>query len=375
VEQAILAAHVPGRLGVVGGHGAGDLRHPQRQPGPNHHPAGQLLIPVAFVTYAFGHADQVVTAQRIFTAFVYGGVLGVLGASVLEAAFLRQPSVPTYLGVGLIEEAVKLAVLWLLALRLPRYTMRGGIVLGAAVGFGFAAFESAGYAFNALFTASGPSLMTWWRPRCCVASWPRSATGCRRRSSGGRCSASPPTAAGYGSAAPSWVVCAGGAAAWAVERLPRDRGVADVAALRHPRAVAADPARPRARGDLGPGAPVHGPQLGAAGSGRIPGCTGPGWPLAPGDHPGPAAHADRRGRRRRRPRRRRPRAEGGRSEQRQAQQRLGQPSLPAHEQPRRPAQPGSPRPGHSGIITRAGEGSDPRNNALALSGNGAANSE
>jgi RsiW-degrading membrane proteinase PrsW (M82 family) len=100
-----------------------------------------------------------VTAQRIFTAFVYGGVLGVLGASVLEDAFLRQPSGPAYVWVGLIEEAVKLAALWLLARRLPRYTMRDGIVLGAAVGFGFAAFESAGYAFNALFTAGGPSLL------------------------------------------------------------------------------------------------------------------------------------------------------------------------------------------------------------------------
>jgi hypothetical protein len=69
---------------------------------------GSFLVPVAFVTYAFGHADEVVTAQRIFTAFVYGGVLGVLGASVLETAFLKQPSVATYLGVGLIEEAVKL---------------------------------------------------------------------------------------------------------------------------------------------------------------------------------------------------------------------------------------------------------------------------
>ena len=37
--------------------------------------------------------------------------------------------------------------------------MRDGIVLGAAVGFGFAAFESAGYAFNALFTAGSPSLL------------------------------------------------------------------------------------------------------------------------------------------------------------------------------------------------------------------------
>jgi RsiW-degrading membrane proteinase PrsW (M82 family) len=120
---------------------------------------GSFLVPVAFVTYAFGHADQVVTAQRIFTAFVYGGVLGVLGASVLEAAFLRQPSGPAYVGVGLIEEAVKLAALWLVARRLPRYTMRDGIVLGAAVGLGFAAFESAGYAFNALFAAGGPSLL------------------------------------------------------------------------------------------------------------------------------------------------------------------------------------------------------------------------
>jgi protease PrsW len=143
----------------VGGHGGGDLRHQQRQLVPTIILLGSFLVPVAFVTYAFGHADEVVTAQRIFTAFVYGGVLGVLGASVLEAALLRQPSGPAFVGVGLIEEAVKLAALWLLARRLGRYTMRDGIVLGAAVGFGFAAFESAGYAFNALFTAGGPSLL------------------------------------------------------------------------------------------------------------------------------------------------------------------------------------------------------------------------
>jgi RsiW-degrading membrane proteinase PrsW (M82 family) len=120
---------------------------------------GSFLVPVTFVVYAFErHADQVLTTQRIFAAFVYGGVLGVLGASVLEAAFLKRPSAPTYLGVGLVEEAVKLAALGLLAWRLPRYTMRDGIVLGAAVGFGFAALESAGYAFNALFTMEGLSL-------------------------------------------------------------------------------------------------------------------------------------------------------------------------------------------------------------------------
>ncbi|MCW6007189.1 PrsW family intramembrane metalloprotease [Micromonospora sp. CPCC 205371] len=120
---------------------------------------GSFLVPVTFVAYAFGRTDGIVTAQRIFTAFVYGGVLGVLGASVLEAALFRQPSTLGYAGVGLIEEAVKLAALWMLARRLPHYTTRDGMVLGAAVGFGFAAFESAGYAFNALFTSSGLSLL------------------------------------------------------------------------------------------------------------------------------------------------------------------------------------------------------------------------
>ena len=88
---------------------------------------GSFLVPVTFVVYAFQHyADEVVTAQRIFTAFVYGGALGVLGASVLEAAFCgSRPGWPMS-GWGLIEEAVKLAALWLLAWRLPRYTMRDG---------------------------------------------------------------------------------------------------------------------------------------------------------------------------------------------------------------------------------------------------------
>jgi len=120
---------------------------------------GSFLVPVTFVSYAFQHSDEIVTAERVFTAFVYGGVLGVLGASQLEAVFLRALSLSGYVGVGLIEEAVKLAALWLLARRLPRYTVRDGIVLGAVVGFGFAALESAGYAFNALFTANGLSLV------------------------------------------------------------------------------------------------------------------------------------------------------------------------------------------------------------------------
>jgi hypothetical protein len=38
--------------------------------------------------------------------------------------------------------------------------MVNGLVLGATVGFGFAAFESSGYALNALYATSGPSLQS-----------------------------------------------------------------------------------------------------------------------------------------------------------------------------------------------------------------------
>jgi RsiW-degrading membrane proteinase PrsW (M82 family) len=119
---------------------------------------GSFLVPVTFVAYAFEHrASDTLTEHTIFVGFVYGGVLGVLGASLLESYLLGHSNLG-YLGVGLIEEGVKLAALWILARGLHTYLVRDGIVLGATVGFGFAAFESAGYAFNALFTMKGLSL-------------------------------------------------------------------------------------------------------------------------------------------------------------------------------------------------------------------------
>jgi RsiW-degrading membrane proteinase PrsW (M82 family) len=120
---------------------------------------GSFLVPVSFVVWAFGrrHSGEV-TAELLFTTFVTGGVLGVLAASLLES-YLLHPSPLLFLGVGLIEEAAKLAVLAFLSRRLEHKYARDGLILGASVGFGFAAFESAGYAFTALFTEQGLSLM------------------------------------------------------------------------------------------------------------------------------------------------------------------------------------------------------------------------
>jgi RsiW-degrading membrane proteinase PrsW (M82 family) len=120
---------------------------------------GSFLVPVTFVVWAFERRETgEITAGLVFSTFVTGGVLGVLGASVLES-YLLHPSPWLFFGVALIEEAVKLGALMMLTRHLRTRTLRDGMILGAAVGFGFAAFESAGYAFVALFSVDGLSLV------------------------------------------------------------------------------------------------------------------------------------------------------------------------------------------------------------------------
>jgi RsiW-degrading membrane proteinase PrsW (M82 family) len=120
---------------------------------------GSFLVPVTFVAWAFERRGTgELTAGLVFATFLTGGVLGVLGASVLEA-YLLHPSPWLFFGVGLIEEAVKLGALMVLTRHLRTRSLRDGMILGAAVGFGFAAFESAGYAFTALFTVDGLSII------------------------------------------------------------------------------------------------------------------------------------------------------------------------------------------------------------------------
>jgi RsiW-degrading membrane proteinase PrsW (M82 family) len=119
---------------------------------------GSFLVPATAVIYYLDHSAGItVSAQRVFLAFLYGGVLGVLAASVLER-WLLQNGPFVYVGVGLIEEFVKVVALLLVALGIRQFTTRDGIVMGAAVGFGFAALESSGYALSALFTPNGLSL-------------------------------------------------------------------------------------------------------------------------------------------------------------------------------------------------------------------------
>ncbi|MGQ4383238.1 PrsW family intramembrane metalloprotease [Streptomyces sp. SAS_270] len=119
---------------------------------------GGFLVPVTFVLWAYERHGRDLGVHLILGCFLIGGTLGVLGASAMEY-YLLHPSLGMYVGVGLIEEAAKLAALMFVLRRHTRIRgLRAGLVLGATVGFGFAALESSGYAFNAAVSMKGVDL-------------------------------------------------------------------------------------------------------------------------------------------------------------------------------------------------------------------------
>ncbi|WP_225096396.1 PrsW family intramembrane metalloprotease [Streptomyces sp. CoH27] len=119
---------------------------------------GSFLAPVVFVLWAYERHGRDLGVSAILGCFLTGGTLGVLGASLVES-YLPHPSLGMFLGVGLIEEAAKLAALVFVLRSQPGVRgTRAGLVLGAAVGFGFAALESAGYAFDAAVSSEGADL-------------------------------------------------------------------------------------------------------------------------------------------------------------------------------------------------------------------------
>ncbi|RKR76344.1 PrsW family intramembrane metalloprotease [Frondihabitans australicus] len=119
---------------------------------------GSFLVPFAVVLFAVERVKGSVSTLQLVLAFFVGGICGVLGASLLESN-LHQ-SVWMFVVVGFIEEFVKGAIVVIVGWRVVPKTATQGALLGATIGAGFAAFESAGYAFNAAITSQGIDLVS-----------------------------------------------------------------------------------------------------------------------------------------------------------------------------------------------------------------------
>jgi RsiW-degrading membrane proteinase PrsW (M82 family) len=119
---------------------------------------GSFMIPITYVAFFYERRFIAkVKLLSIITSFLYGGLLGVFVASLFEPIFIRRLDLLTAFVVGFIEEFAKIFGLYLIMRRKRHTSQLNGIIIGAAVGMGFAAFESTGYAF-ATFLDSGGSL-------------------------------------------------------------------------------------------------------------------------------------------------------------------------------------------------------------------------
>jgi protease PrsW len=119
---------------------------------------GSFLVPVTAVVWYLDHdPSPELTPRRLFSAFVIAAAIGVLAAALLEY-YLVGTGLLGNLEVGLIEELVKAVLIVFVAWGIHRFHTRDGMVLGAAVGFGFAALESSGYALASLFVVHGQQI-------------------------------------------------------------------------------------------------------------------------------------------------------------------------------------------------------------------------
>ncbi|HEX9386791.1 MAG TPA: PrsW family glutamic-type intramembrane protease, partial [Anaerolineales bacterium] len=122
---------------------------------------GSFMIPVAYVAFFYDRRQQSrLTVPMIARSFIYGGLFGVLAASLLEPLFIRRLDIVTAFVVGLIEEFVKILGVLFIARHMRHDAEMDGLLLGVAAGMGFAALESNGYAFTAFLRSEGSLSLT-----------------------------------------------------------------------------------------------------------------------------------------------------------------------------------------------------------------------
>ncbi len=117
---------------------------------------GAFTVPVAFVAFFYEHVrHREISMPLLTTSFVVGGATGLAAAAFLEFTTLSGTGVLDLVGVGLIEESVKLLfpiamyVLW-------RFRHEAdGLLFGIAAGMGFAGLETVAYGLSSFVQSQG----------------------------------------------------------------------------------------------------------------------------------------------------------------------------------------------------------------------------
>ena len=115
---------------------------------------GTFLVPVCTVLFVLARPREAhLSVEVLMLGFLAGGTTGVILTGTTEV-YVLPDAVGRNALVGLIEEGGKGLILLAVASLVRPRVPRDGMVLGATVGAGFAAFESAGYALGAMIQYS-----------------------------------------------------------------------------------------------------------------------------------------------------------------------------------------------------------------------------
>lgn len=124
---------------------------------------GSFLTPISLVIFFWEiNMPSNISIYRISLFFFFGGLVSLL-YSVLLYSLVDGTRIPLF--IGIIEETAKLMAIVIFAGRKKYAGIMNGLLIGAAIGAGFAAFESSGYILLTALKYGIPSMLKtiFWR--------------------------------------------------------------------------------------------------------------------------------------------------------------------------------------------------------------------
>lgn len=124
---------------------------------------GSFIVPLTILIFFWEmNAPQNISIYRIIKILFIGGIMSLVTAVFFYKNIGDSTSV---IMIGIVEEVAKLfVILWFMKDRKYTYILNG-VLIGAAVGTGFAAFESAGYALRSVLLSDFDTMYytIFWR--------------------------------------------------------------------------------------------------------------------------------------------------------------------------------------------------------------------